>query len=849
MSRRNQGNDEKTFNGKIRLDVRESVADWVPYMPPKAPKGAPNILFVLYDDTGLAAWEPFGGAIQMPTLRELANKGLRYVQWHTAALCSPTRSMLLTGRNHNLNGCAAITEAANGFPGQHARIPEECATVAQILQENGWSTFWVGKNHNVPETDLGAGSTRSQWPLAKGFDRFYGFIGGETSQWYPDLIEDNHSVELPHGHQHGFTNTEGYHLSKDMADKAIQMIKDQKASHPSKPWYMWFCPGANHAPHHAPQNFIDKYWNEEEGRGTGLFDFREGYEKYREWALLRMQTDGIVPKNIDEADLKLNPLEGILHKPIGNATAGQAVANYGDSVLPWAELNADQQKVFAKLMAVYAAFSEYTDYQVGRIVQHLKDTGQFENTVIIYAADNGASGEGSPAGTVNENKFFNGYPESDEENSNLFHEFGGPNTYEHFPTGWAMATSTPFKMFKRYSEYAGGTCDPLVICWPKGIPEEQQGTIREQYHHANDIVPTILDICGLEMPTYHKGVRQYPMSGVSMRYTFAEPSTPSTPENPGAGTTKHRQYYAMLGTRALWEDGWKAVAIHAPLSGHGHFNDDEWELYHVDEDRAELHNLAAEHPEKLKYLINAWFEEAGKNLVLPLDDRGATEVLGLERPTEERGRVHYDYYPGASPVPESVAPNLRGRSFRLTADVRIGQDSKGVIFAHGSRFGGHTLYIEEGKVYYLYNFLGIQKDRTELVWDQTEPGHYQLTVEYQITDQVSTNSVGTFNLYVREVPDVDPGTRSHLTLTLGTKVSSASDRNAQTGKFTLCGDGLCVGYDSADSVRGDNDDEEHTSRGADPFGGGGEIVRVRITPGDELAGVSPRVAAGVFAKD
>jgi arylsulfatase A-like enzyme len=493
---------KQPFKGVIKLDVRDSKEDWGPYTPPKAPDGAPNVLFVLYDDTGQAAWSPFGGGINMPTLQKLADNGLTYSQWHTTALCSPSRSTMLTGRNHHLNGMAAITEAASGFPGANCRLPEECATVGQILQDAGWSTFWIGKDHNVSEQDVASGADRSQWPLQRGFDRYYGFLGGETNQWYPDLVNDNHFVDQEYGPE------DGYHLSKDLADKAIGMIRDQKASNPSKPWYMWFCPGANHAPHHAPQEYIDKY--------KGKFD--AGYEAYREWVLPRMIAKGILPK--DTQMTPINPLP-------------DDVANPGDAVRPWNTLSADEKKLFSRLAEVYAGFSEYTDAQVGRIIDYLETSKQMENTLVIYAADNGASGEGSPSGSVNENKFFNGYPDEVSENLKLIDKLGGPDTYEHYPTGWAVAFSTPYQMFKRYSQYAGGTCDPLVISWPKGI--KAKGEIRHQYHHSTDIVPTILDVCGLEMPKVYKGVEQYPISGVSMRYSFdARPDGP--PRRSGSTT-------------------------------------------------------------------------------------------------------------------------------------------------------------------------------------------------------------------------------------------------------------------------------------------------------------------------
>ena len=776
--------DKKQFNGVIKLDIRDSKADWGPWTVKRAPEGAPNILFVLYDDTGLAAWSPFGGKINMPTLQKLADKGLMYSQWHTTALCSPSRSTLLTGRNHHLNGMACITEGANGFPGAHCRLPEQCATIGQVLQDGGWSTFWLGKNHNVPETDAAPGASRKQWPLNQGFDRYYGFIGGETNQWYPDLVEDNHFIEAPD------TPENGYHLSKDLADQALKMIRDQKASNPSKPWYMWFCPGANHAPHHAPKDYIEKY--------KGKFD--DGYEAYREWVLPRMIAKGILPKGTQMTPL--NPLP-------------QDVANPGDMVRPWNTLNADEKKLFARLAEVYAGFSEYTDAQVGRIIDYLEKSGQLDNTIVIYTADNGASGEGSPNGSVNENKFFNGYPDELSENLKLIDKLGGPDTYEHFPTGWAAAFSTPFQMFKRYSQFSGGTCDPMVISWPKGM--KARGEVRNQYHHSTDIVPTILEACGLEMPKVYKGVEQYPLSGVSMKYSFdADPNDP---------TQKKRQYYTMLGTRGIWENGWKASAIHAPLTDKGHFDKDVWELYHVDVDRSESKDLAKEHPEKLQALIKAWFEEAEKNLVLPLDDRTALQICTTERPTEEEPRERYVYYAGTSSVPESVAVNVRGRSYKIIADVEIKDPNcAGIIFAHGSRFGGHALFIKNKKLYYVYNFLGIKPEQKFISPEELKPGKYVLGMEFtRESSGKYGESVGKSKLYVNE------------------KVVTEGPMRAQVGKFTLCGDGLCVGFDSADAVS-----EEYKTPSEFK---GGTILGVGVTVEKAQYLDLEVLARGAFARD
>jgi arylsulfatase len=733
----------KDFKGTINLDVRDSKPDWGPFTPKKAPAGAPNILFVLYDDTGLAAWSPYGGRVNMPTLDRLAKNGLTYTQWHTVALCSPTRSTLLTGRNHTLNGMAAITETSQGFPGWAGRIPPQAATVAQILQDNGYSTFWLGKNHNVPEQDVAEGGDRKTWPLGQGFERYYGFIGGETNQWYPDLVEDNRSIEPPYGPE------KGYHLSKDLADQAIKMLRNQQATSPSKPWFMFYNPGANHAPHHAPQEYIDKY--------KGKFD--DGYEAYRGWVLARMIEKGILPKGT-----KLTPINPL----------PKSQANPADAVRPWNTLNADEKKLFSRMAEVWAGFSEYTDVQVGRVIDYLEKTGQLENTLVLYAADNGTSGEGTPNGSVNENKFFNGYPDDLAENMKLMDKLGGPDTYNHFPTGWAVAFSTPFRMFKRYSQYSGGTADPLVISWPKGI--KARGEIRHQYHHSVDIVPTLLEVVGLEMPKVYRGVEQFPLSGVSMRYTFdAAPDAP---------TRKKRQFYSMLGTRGIWEDGWLAAAVHAPFTGKGNFDKDQWQLYHVDADRSESTDLAKKYPEKLAALKKAWDEEARINLALPIDDRFGPDILAIERPSGEPARERYVYYPDTAPVPEGVAVSVRNRSYKILANVEITEaDAGGVIFAHGSRFGGHALFIKDRKLHYVYNFLGIKPEQKFVASEELKPGKYTLGMEFTRTGAgPHKESLGTMKLYVND------------------RVVAEGPMKTQPAKFTLSGDGLCIGFDSGDAV-------------------------------------------------
>lgn len=735
---------DRQFQGKIELDIRDSKQDWAPFVPKKAKAGAPNILFVLYDDVGIGAWSVYGGGIRMPTLEQIAAQGLVYTQWNTTALCSPTRSTLLTGRNHHLNGMATITEGAAGFPGQSGYIPDSSAPLAKLLRDNGYSTFWLGKNHNVAVQEVAAGASRTSWPLGMGFDRFYGFLGGETNNWYPDLVEDNGYVEAP------ATPEEGYHLSKDLADKAIQYLRDQNATNPSKPWYMWFNPGANHAPHHAPKAYADKY--------KGKFD--AGYEAYREWVVSRMKEKGILPENA--VDTGINPLPRELALP-------------AEFVRPWASLSDEEKRLFARMAEVYAGFSEYTDEQIGRIVDYLKQTGEYENTLIIWAADNGASAEGSPNGSVNENKMFNSYPDDLAENLEAMENLGGPDTYNHMPTGWAAAFSGPLKMFKRYS-YAGGVTAPLVISWPEGI--KSRGEIRHQYHHSVDIVPTILEVAGIEMPEVYEGVRQTPLSGVSMAYSFD-----AAPEAP---TRKDVQYYAMLGTRGIWKDGWKAVTRRSAMSGKGNYEADDWELYHVEEDRSEAVDLAARFPERLEKLKALWFEEAKKNHVLPLDDRNMAQIVDdfakNPNPTGEPVKQTYVYYPFSAPVPDSAGARIRGANYRLLADVDTTETSAGVLFAHGSRFGGHALFIEDGRPVYEYNFLGIRRQRVASP-AKLAPGRHSIGVSFDKTGMGEHREIrGGLKLYVD-----------------GEEVATG-DLTVQSGPFSLSGEGICVGYDSGDAV-------------------------------------------------
>ncbi|MFE3996640.1 arylsulfatase [Streptomyces goshikiensis] len=742
-----------TFRGVINLDVRDSVPDWAPYEQPKAPEGSPNVVYVVLDDVGFGAMSCYGGPIETPNIDRIAANGLRYSQWHTTALCSPTRSALLTGRNHTTNGMACISEAAIGFPGANGHIPSECATLAEILVEKGYSTALTGKWHLCPEGEMNLASTKRNWPTGRGFERFYGFLGAETSQWYPDLVHDQHPVEQPAPPE------AGYHFGVDITDKAIQYIDDVKAIAPERPVFLYYAPGCAHAPHQAPPEWIERY--------RGRFD--AGYEAMREEVLARQKALGLVPENTE-----LPPVNPIGTPDTRTGPGGEPFPPL-DFTRPWADLGADEQRLFARMAEVYAGFLSHCDDQIGRIVGYLEDIGQLDNTIFVVVSDNGASGEGGPNGSVNENKFFNNVADDLAENLAMLDKLGGVETYGHYPNGWAMAFNTPFKMWKRYS-FNGGTCDPCVISWPAGIAA--RGEVRDQYHHAVDIVPTVLDCLGLELPATVKGYPQTPLQGLSMRYSFDSASLPSA---------KTTQFYSMLGTRGIWHQGWKAVTTHPAISGWSDFHKDTWELYHTDTDRAELTDLARREPERLQQLIGLWFYEAGVNQAFPLDDRSALEILSTPRPELTPARNRYVYRPGGSEVPESVAVNIRNRSYSIGALVDLpGPGASGVLFSHGGRFGGHALYVKGGRLTYAYNFLGSEEQRITA----SEP----LPTGEKLILAASFAKDG----------EISPGVATGiLSLHHGDEKVGEGRIRTQPGRFTLAGEGLNVGKDSGDAVTAD----------------------------------------------
>jgi arylsulfatase A-like enzyme len=748
--RRNMG---KPFQGKINVDIRDSVPDWAPFEPPKAPDGAPNVVYIVLDDVGFSAMNCYGGPVETPNIDRIAAAGVRFTQWHTTALCSPTRSCLLTGRNHTRNSMACITEAAVGFPNASGTIPPENGMVPEILGEQGWNTYMVGKWHLCPTVEMNLASTRRNWPTGRGFERFYGFLGAETNQWYPDLVYDNHPVDQPRSPE------EGYHFTADITDKALEFIKDAKAIAPDKPFFLYYAPGAAHAPHHAPPEWIERY--------AGKFDM--GYEAIREQILDRQKQMGIVP-----ADTGLPPLNPIGTPQTRTGPDGKPFPPL-DYTKPWDSLSAEEKRLFCRMAEVYAGFLSHADHHIGRLLDFLAETGQAENTLVILVSDNGASGEGGPDGSVNENIFFNGIPDDVQRNLAMIDELGGPKTYNHYPTGWAMAFNTPFKMWKRY-EFNGGTSDPCIISWPSVLGHG--GEIRHQYHHAIDIVPTILDCLGVPAPETIKGHTQSHFDGVSMRYSFGDPSAPSA---------RATQFYSMLGSRAIWHDGWKAVTTHPTISGWSHFNSDTWELYHTDTDRSELHDLAAEQPEKLRELINLWFAEAGANGAFPLDDRSALEILQTPRPQLASPRERYTYYPDVADIPEQQAVNVHNRCYTIGAQVDIpAPGAQGVIFAHGARFGGHALYVKDNRLHYVNSFVGIFEQMVVATEDLPTGENLILSASFDKDGE--------------DPPGVATGI---LSLYHGDRKVGEARIKVQPGYFELAGEGLCVGRDSGAAVTDD----------------------------------------------
>jgi arylsulfatase A-like enzyme len=682
----------ESFPGVIGRTAEESSPAWP--APQRAKKGAPNVLFIVLDDTGFGQLGCFGSPIETPHFDRIAADGLRYNNMHTTALCSPSRSCIVTGRNHHSNGMACITELATGYPGYDGVMPFENGMLSEMLVEQGYSTFMVGKWHLTPSNQETAAGPYDRWPLGRGFQRFYGFLGGDTSQWYPDLVYDNHQVEPPKKPE------EGYHLSEDLVDKAVSFIADTRQADPEKPFYLHLCFGATHAPHHVAKEWADKY--------TGVFD--DGWDAYREKTFARQKELGIVP-----ADAQLSR-----HDP---------------DVPDWDSLDESARRLYSRMMEVFAGFLSHTDHQVGRLLDFLKTQGELENTLIMVISDNGASAEGGPTGTTNEAQFFNNAPEPIEASLELIDEIGGPKHFNHYPWGWTWAGNAPFRRWKRET-YRGGSTDPFIISWPKGI--KAKGEVRTHYAHMIDMVPTALDLLDMEPPATIRGVTQSPLHGVSFAHTLDDPT---------AETHHHTQYFEMLGHRAIDHDGWRAVCpwpgpsfteagkgFGEPISTDtlSRLDSEGWELYHVAEDPAETRNVAVDNRDRLIAMIGTWYVEAGKYQVMPIDGSGLARMVG-EKPAISLPRDSYTYLPNTQSVPNFAAPKVLNRPHSITADVEIPDDgAEGVLLSQGTAAGGYSFFVKDGRLRYVHNYVGRQLLGVESE-DAVPAGKHELRFEFEPT--------------------------------------------------------------------------------------------------------------------
>jgi arylsulfatase A-like enzyme len=651
---------EPAYPPITELDARNATPP--PRFEVKAPDGAPNVLIVLIDDMGFGMSSAFGGPIQMPTVERLASGGLRYNQFHTTALCSPTRTALLSGRNHHTNNMGGITEAATAFPGNTGQRPNSVAPLAEMLRLNGYSTSFFGKNHETAAWEVSPSGPTSRWPVRSGFDEFYGFMGGETNQWAPLLYHGMNRVEIP--------NDPNYHFMTDMTNKAIGWVQYQKSLTPDRPFFMYFAPGATHAPHHVPKEWIAKY--------KGKFD--QGWDVMREEVLARQIKLGVVP-------------------------AGTKLAPKPEAIKDWKTLSADEKRLFARQMEIFAAFGEYTDAEIGRLVDAIRDIGQLDNTLVFYIlGDNGTSAEGGMNGMFNEMTYFNAVEETVADILKRYDELGGPMSYPHMAAGWAVAGDTPFTWTKQVASNFGGTRNGMVVYWPKRI--QAKGEVRSQFHHVIDVAPTVLEAANLPEPKIVNGTPQVPIEGVSMLYSFGD----------GRAESRRKvQYFEMIGNRAIYADGWFAGTIHkAPWEAKPRATllEDTWELYDTRSDFSLANDVAAQNPSKLKELQDLFMKEAVKYHVLPIDDR-SIERLNPKlagRPDLMGDRTSLTLYPGMTGMSENAFINVKNRSLTITADVEIPTGvASGVILAQGGRFGGWSLYLKGGKPIYTYNFLGLQR--------------------------------------------------------------------------------------------------------------------------------------------
>jgi arylsulfatase A-like enzyme len=728
------------FPGVIGRTMGESSPAWP--APLRAKEWAPNLVYIVLDDTGFGQLGCYGSPINTPNIDRLAANGLLYTNMHTTALCSPSRSCILTGRNHHSNAMACITEGSDGFPGANGAIPFENGFLSEMLQQQGYNTYCVGKWHLTPAEQISAAGPYDRWPLGRGFERYYGFLGGDTSQYYPELVYDNHQVEQPRPPE------QGYHLTEDLVDKAIQFIGDSKQLAPDKPFFLYFAAGAQHAPHHVPKQWADKY--------RGKFD--DGWDAYRQKEV------GIIPKNA-------------------------VLSSHDPDVQDWSKLSADERKLYARMMEVFAGFLEHTDHHIGRLIGFLEENGLLDNTLIMLISDNGASSEGGPTGSTNENKFFNNVPDDLQQNLAALDDLGGPKYFNHYAWGWTFAGNTPFRRWKRET-YRGGVSAPFIVHWPRGMTA--RGQIRHQYAHTIDMLPTVLDCLGLEPPTQIRGVTQSPIQGVSFKHTFDDPEAAS----------KHKtQYFEMFAHRAIYHDGWRAVcpfpgtsfAEAKALFGQLTLTEEKlreldakgWELYHVAEDPAETKNLADTHRDRLIDMVALWYVEAGKYDVLPLDSRG-TARFADERPQLVQERKTYAYFPGTQVVPENVAVKVLNRAHSFTADVEIPRGgAEGVLICHGGNAGGYSFFIKGKRLHYVHNYVGAQ-EFSVVSGAEVPEGKAQLRFEFEPTGK----------------PDIAKGRGApgRAQLYINGKLVGQGEIPVTVPLLLSLGEGLMVGRDSGSPI-------------------------------------------------
>jgi len=712
---------EPAFAGTIGRTYEDSVADFGSRI--LAPKGAPNVLVIMIDDLGFGQASAFGGPIPTPNLDRITADGLRYTRFHTTALCSPTRAAVLTGRTYHQVGLGVIGELATGFPGYNSRIPRSSAMLSDVLRHNGYSTAAFGKWHLTPAEDSGPAGPYDRWPTGQGFEYFYGFLGGETSQWEPLLVENTRPV-----HAHGAE----YHLTDDIAKRAADWIRIQQGQSPDKPFFLYWAPGAVHAPHHVAEEWVAPF--------RGKFD--QGWERMREETIARQMTMGLIPANTRLAG-----------RPPG--------------IPEWNSLSDQQRRVFSRMMEVYAGFLAHTDHGIEQLLIALEETGQLENTLIIALSDNGASAEGGLSGGINTSQYRNGKPTTLEEADAALDKLGGPETDNHYPAGWGWAGNAPFNYFKQ-SQHLGGTRVPLIVSWPARI--KGAGGVRSQFHYATDLMPTILDAAQLPAPVSVGGVHQMPLDGVSMAYTY---------DDTAAAERRSTQYFEMFGHRAIYHDGWYAVTFHGRLPWEAlgtsrSFDEDEWELYNLVTDYSMATNLAASEPLRLKQLQELWWAEAARHGALPLDDRGFERALDRRAEAGAAERT-WTFPRGTGPMPAEVGPNVKRRNHAVSAQITVPESgANGVIVSSGGAPAGFVLYLRDGKLVYAYNHL--QRRLYQVSSPQPlQPGTHTVGFEFHLADGTKTGA-GTILLTV----DGEKVAQLRLEETIG--LTYASDETFDIGE-------------------------------------------------------------------